>query len=123
MVGVSNHFRLTLRAATAAVQVAAPELAGRLFSADIDPDKGLGRCAALDQEKHAGPAGLARRSGSGLAESRGGNEDSQSQRGDERLHGYVSVDCAAAEAVRRLRRLDRGTAMFIPDLTSVPIDQ
>src|SRR5215467_192654 len=61
-------------------------------------------------------AGLARRGGGGLAESRGGNEHSQSQRGDERLHGYVSVDCAAAEAeaVRRLRRLDRGKAMFIP---------
>src|SRR5262245_2515504 len=53
-------------------------------------------------------AGLARRGGGGLAESRGGNEHSQSQRGDERLHGYVSVDCAAAEAVRRLSQTRSG---------------
>src|SRR5215831_516206 len=36
-------------------------------------------------------AGLARRGGGGLAQSRGGNEHGQSQRGDERLHGCLSI--------------------------------
>src|SRR5262249_59885924 len=50
-------------------------------------------------------AGLARGGGGGgLAQSRGGNEHGQSQRGDERLHGCLSIDCAAAEAVRRYRQ-------------------
>src|SRR5262249_44692750 len=62
-------------------------------------------------------AGLVRGGSSRLAESGGGNEDGQSQSGDERLHrerrrrfrssGGGSAD--AGSKVHRLRRLDRGS--------------
>jgi len=66
-------------------------------------------------------AGLVRGSSSGLAETRGGNEDNQSQSGDERLHS-PSPSIAQQrrrvrrcwQSIRRLRRLDRGQATFIP---------
>ena len=66
-------------------------------------------------------AGLVRGGSSGLAETRGSNEDNQSQSGDERLHS-PSPSIAQQrrrvrrcwQSIRRLRRLDRGQATFIP---------